>query len=531
MIILKRSMYAVIAFSVLFAGLLSGCSAETTGKTFWYDMHEGVSTLDPQYATSAAARMIIHNIYEGLIVKKADGSLVTGAAKSYEISRDGLVYTFALRQDAMWAKGENVGVTAADFVFAFHRMFNSDAVSPYAKDYLCIKNAESVMNGLLPAYNLGVKAVDKYTLEIELEKPSPFFLERLADSAAMPCSRTVYEEARGRYGLELKYTDSNGPFFVDSWNGRQIALVKSESYISETETAAGKIVLNIGRDEKQKRFEDGMTDIAQVSFETAEKAKKNRQNVEEFEETTWCIVFNQNTEAGANPLLRQGFASAVNYTLFNENLAEMFEASSVLVPPAMKFGSVPFREIADKSSVIGYDAENAKRLFELGLNMLGYKAFPDTNLFVPDTGEHAFNMGFVQQSWQKNLSVFVNIQPVSAEEIENRYASGEYQIMLMPFSPADPRVETLLNTFTGSSRQNHFGYSDPRYDSLLAEAAGQDTIEAAAAKLAQAERMLLADAVIIPLYTETCFYAMGENVSGLEIQPFGNNIYFKYAEK
>lgn len=140
-------------------------------------------------------------------------------------------------------------------------------------------------------------------------------------------------------------------------------------------------------------------------------------------------------------------------------------------------------------------------------------------------------MGVVQQSWQKNLSAHINIQQIPMQQMESNLLSGSYEIMLLPFTPQGPRIESLLSAFTSRSSQNYFGYQNPRYDQLLSQALDEESFDVATTRYVQAEKTLLADAVVIPVYGETSWYATGKGVEGVEVFPFGGRIEFKYGVK
>lgn len=510
--------------------LFGGCGhSGSEKKILRYDIAATVTNLDPQFAMDPAARMILHNICEGLVVREPDGTLIPGAAQLYTISPDDKTYTFHLKKEAMWAGKEPTPVTADDFVFAFRRMFTAGSASPYAEDYILIENAAEVMAGTLPVTSLSVKAVDEHTLTITLTQPSPLFLELLSDTAAMPCREAAFQEARGRYGLERQYVGANGPFTVEGWTETQISLRGNSGYVSDRETAAGGVNLYIAKENPAERFLEGNTDIAALSLSQAEKAKDAGLALQSVEKITWCLVFNQNHQIWGNPLLRQGLAHAVEYGYFAEHLEKNLLPTSVLLPPATLLLDKPFREYGQAESPLAFDEEAARRLYAMGLEALNLESLPGTELYVPDSDNHALYMGLVQQCWQKTLSAYISIRQEPAAELERRLAQGGYDILLMPFSGEHYRIEDLLSIFMSTSSENRFGYHNPRYDELLRQALGQTSLEQAAFRFSQAERTLLSDAVVIPLYTETSYYAMGSGVEGIEITPFGDRFYFRHG--
>ena len=136
--------------------LMPGCGRREKNLSIRMDLSSAVTSVDPQFATSAENQLIMNNIFEGLLIRGEKGELLLGAAEEYSISRDGLVYTFRLRKDGVWndanPKTETPAtpVTAKDFVFSFHRIFDPEVPSPLAGDFGAIRNAEEVLAGELP---------------------------------------------------------------------------------------------------------------------------------------------------------------------------------------------------------------------------------------------------------------------------------------------------------------------------------------------------------------------------------------------
>jgi oligopeptide transport system substrate-binding protein len=525
-----RRFLAIILCFMLPLCVLGGCaSGGEGGKVLRVDIDAPVTNLDPQFTTDATARMILSNIGEGLLVRNPDGTLSAGAASQYTMSPDGKTYTFHLRSKAKWAGEDAAPVTAGDFVFAFRRIFTSGSASPYAGDYLLIENAEAVLAGELPASSLGIRAVDEYTLTITLNHPSELFPELLAATPAMPCSEAVFKEARGRYGLEKQFVGANGAFYVDSWTDTQINLRPNSGYVSDSPVIAGGVNLSIARENPADRFFAGNTDILQLGFDQLEQAEAGEYPLSSYEKTTWCIVFNQSDRVWGNALLRQSLAHALDSAYFADHLEANLTPTSVLIPPATRLLGTPYRDYADSVSPLSLDPDAARRLFALGLDALELDSLPTTVLYAPDRGGHPLNMNLIQQGWQKELSAYITVRQAPPEELERRFDEGDYDLLLLPFSPADYRIETLLSAFTTDSSQNRFGYHNPRYDQLLTEALDQSTAAAAGFRFSQAEKTLLSDAVIIPVYNETVSYAMGEGVEGIGIQPFGDQYFFRYG--
>lgn len=512
--------------------LLSACQQQAPGKgkIIRYDLPYPVLNLDPQLATDPYSRMIISNIYEGLMTRDENGELTLGVAESFTLSSDKKTYSFILRKDAEWKDGNHV--TAHDFVFTFRRMFMPGSPSPFAHDYIAIENAEELMADTVLPTALGVVAKSDHELEIKLEHPSPFFPALLAETPAMPCNQEIFDNAWGRYGLEKDLVASNGPFYLNRWdNETTIRLLPNPDYDSSRPAYAGGVYFRVEPEQSpMARLLDGSSDVAELSYDDAEKIRAQGYNLIEFQDTVWCIVFNQKSVLWGNPLLRQGLAYAVERNLLTENLPKKLTSTNLLVPPSSTLADRGYRD-AVAASPISFDPVQGRKLFEMGMSALSIDSVTNAAFYVPDSSEHMLAMSVVQQSWQKHLSAYLNITSVPLEDIERRFLTGEYDIMLVPVTFDMPFAADFLASFKSGSKYNHMGYLNELYDLRVSEIARAESIEEAGAVCATAESMLLQDAVAIPVYFETSVFATIPSLKGIEATPYPSNLHFKYIEK
>ena len=178
--------------AVVMAALLLGASSALAETVLHRGNAGEPQTLDQAQTSINIEAFIVKDLYEGLTIYDATGKIIPGTAESWTLSDDGTVYTFKLRADAKWSDG--TPVTAEDFVFSYKRVEDPKTAAKYANILYPIKNAEKINKGETPVDQLGVKAVDDKTLEITLERPTPFFLELLAHQTALPISKASYEK-------------------------------------------------------------------------------------------------------------------------------------------------------------------------------------------------------------------------------------------------------------------------------------------------------------------------------------------------
>ena len=165
-------------------------------------------------------------MYSGLVMKDGSGNIVCCNASDYSVSDDGCEYIFHLREDNYWFFDENENdkidddeyypVVAADYVFALRRILDPNMHSPYAKDFMCIRNSQYIASGSGTVNGLGAYAEGDYTLVIDLDKPCAEFLALMTTPAAFPCNEKFFESTKGRYGLDDRSVMSNGPFYEDA---------------------------------------------------------------------------------------------------------------------------------------------------------------------------------------------------------------------------------------------------------------------------------------------------------------------------
>ena len=230
---------------------LAGCSSASSGGTDSHNVlnlskENDVITLDSTLATDGMSFEVINMMIEGLETTDENGDIVPALAESYDVSEDGLTYTFHLR-DASWSNGEPV--TAADFEYAW-KDAASDPTSDYAyifgPDGACIKGASEVMGNPENKDALGVKAEDEKTFVVELERRTPYFVSLTTFPPFYPVNEKFAEEQGDQYGLSADNLLACGPFQLVDWTkGNSLKLEKNDSYWGKDDVALDEINLSL----------------------------------------------------------------------------------------------------------------------------------------------------------------------------------------------------------------------------------------------------------------------------------------------
>lgn len=541
---LLRLVCLMLTLTVLFGG----CKQQDgSGQIIKYDITQGVGNLDPQFATDETARMIISNTFEGLFRQQPGGGVEPAAAQSYEVSDDGLAYTFHLRRDVFWYPAEKgaepTPVTAQDFVFALKRLFNPTAPSPFAASLISISNARNVLEGNNSTATLGIAALDNYTLRIQLEQRETQLPTLLAAPHTMPCQQAFFEETKGRYGLEAGMLIYNGPFRITRWDNESgISLRRNTVYYDEVvpigvefniPTAIARTAEANFVSDPVQRFLNGTTDACKIDYSLVSQVEQSGGSVTAFEDTVWVLALN-NRPAQARRFssvdVRQAVAYAVDRSLFEGSLPENMRATNTLIPPAITVNGISFREIAGNVSPMAYSPDLAQRSYRKGAADLGVDIFTFGQILIADDPVQSRLAGYVQRTLQQEIASPVGLERLPLEELEKRVKAGDFEAAIFPLSPEYSSPAAMFDYFVSDSPSNFTGFSNEQFDKLAQSTSNLSTEERNEV-YSQAEQLLLIECPVIPLYYETSYYGAAEGVSGIGFAPFVSGMRFESARK
>ena len=232
-----KKLCAVVLAATLATSLFIGCGDNSTSngsssgsnQSLVFNLGEDPETMDPTLNNSSGAGTMILNAFEGLMVLDENDKPTEAAAESYEVSEDGLVYTFKLRQDGKWSDGEPV--VADNFKYSWLRALDKATAAEYAYQLFYIKNAEKFYNGEVSAEEVGIKVIDDYTLEVTLEAPTEYFLQLCAFTTYVPLREDIVSANPEGWATTPETYVSNGPFKLVQWDMKdQLVFEKNENY-------------------------------------------------------------------------------------------------------------------------------------------------------------------------------------------------------------------------------------------------------------------------------------------------------------
>ncbi|MCF6462192.1 peptide ABC transporter substrate-binding protein [Clostridium sp. Cult1] len=479
-------------------------------------------SLDPALAQGTHESWVLENVFEGLMTFDEKGELVPGMAESYEISDDELTYTFTLRDGVKWSNGDPV--TAEDFEFTWKRALDPELAADYANILYYIKGGEAYNTGQGSRDDVAVKALDEKTLEVTLESPTAYFLELTAFYTYFPVNKNVVE-SNPDWAKKPETHVSNGPFKLVKWeHNAKLVLEKNESYYNADKIKLDGIDLDIIEDQNTawQKYEGGEYHIL-VDVPTSVVAQLQAQNDPELEIGAQVGTYYYNVNPEIKPFNNVKVRKALSMALDRETIVKnITQGGQIAAEGVVSYGLLDetgkeFRE--GVGSLIEYDPEGAKALLEEGLAEEGMsiEEFSSSNfVLLYNTSEsHKKIAQAAQEMWRTALGIEIGLENVEFQVKLDREKSGDYQISRAGWIGDFMDPMTFLDLWASDSSFNDVNYNNPEYDALLKEAKSTIDQDVRMESMRKAEKMLMEDMPVLPVYFYTQPYTVKSNVSGI----------------
>lgn len=508
--------------TALAAALVFGSATLSDAATYLRGNDGNPETLDQHKTSTVAEANILRELYEGLVVYTSNAEIMPGVAESWEVSDDGTVYTFKLRDNAMWSNGDPV--TAGDFVYSLQRIMTPETGAKYANILYPVMNAEGVNTGEIDPSELGVKAIDDKTLEITLHQPTPFFLELLTHQTGLPVHPASVEEHGADFVQPGKMV-SNGAYMLESNTlNDKIVLVKNPNFHDADNVAIDTIHF--------LPFEDRATCVRAWEAEEVHScsdlpAEDIARLKEEHGEAvrvapylgTYYYAVNHDDEVLGNPDVRQALSMAIDREFLAEEIFQgtMLPASS-FVPPGIGNYDAGSPEV-DYFGMSMLDREDkaAELLAAAGIT-------PDSPVTIElmyNTSENHRNAATAIADMWSNLGVNVefNVRDASAHYAHLR-DKGDFDVARAGWigDYSDPQ-NFLFMVESDNDGFNYANYNNPEYDSLMDQAAAETDLAKRAELLQQAEGLFMRDLPFLPL-----LYYSSRSLVSPKLQGWEDNI-------
>ena len=503
-----------------------------------------IEFLDPQQATDGTSFEVIADYTDGLMQMDADGQAVPAIAESYDLSDDGLTYTFHLRSDAKWSNG--TPVTAADFVFAWQRAVDPAVASEYAymlSDIGQVKNAAEIIAGEKDKSELGVTAVDDVTLQVELNVPVSYFLSLMYFPTFYPVNEEFFNSCGDTFATSPETTLSNGAFVLDSYEPAATAfhLTKNADYYDAAKVQLSGLSYQVIQDSQQAlmNYQTGVLDTTLVNGEQVDQVKDDPEFMTVGAGYLWYVSPNMSAVPElANLNVRLAMTMAIDRDAITADvLKDGSAATYTAVPPEFAAGPDGSDFSGDQSKfsdVCRFDAAAAADYWAKGLEELGITELSlDMVVDADDAPQKVAQV--LKEQWETTLpGLTVNLVVEPKKQRVQDMQEGNFQLGLTRWGPdyADPM--TYLGMWTTDNSNNYGLWSNADYDAIIAECTTGDLCtdaEGRWARLYDAEQIVMDEAVIYPLYTQCNAEMLSSKVTGVEYHPVALNRVYKNAVK
>jgi oligopeptide transport system substrate-binding protein len=501
--------------------LLAGCTPKQE-NVVRINLGAEPTTLDPRKARDLQSMTLARMFFEGLTRINQEDKPELALAEKYDVSANGKIYTFTLRS-ANWTNGDRV--TAQDFVYAWTKSLDPHFPADQAFQLYAIKNAKAAKEGKVSLDQIGVKALDEKTLQVELQNPVFYFLELTALPIYFPFSSKAEQNA------DIKKIVGNGPFVLKDWRHNDLLrVVKNTGYWDASKVKIKEInLMMLPEDTELKMFEKGELDWAGSPLSTlpvgslAELKKTGNLHVKPFL-ATYFFRINVESELFEHPLVRKAFAEAIKRSEIVEHVTQGGQLPATgLLPPSLKGQENEY--LADGN------VEQARQDFDQALQILGLtrqELPPISLMYVTGERNHLIAQA-VQEQWRNALNVNVELQAVERKVFFDRLSKKNYQLASGNWTADYNDGMNFLEIFKfKASGSNNTAWENLHYRELLDRASEASEADQRKQLFHECETILMKEMPIIPLFHYTMLYVSNEKIKEVVLSNLGS-IDFKWA--
>lgn len=501
---------ALILLLVMVLVSCSSCGKKTENSTpaqgkpqvVTYNLASEPKTLDPANTTGVIEGTVEMALLEGLTRMNANREPEAAMAESWTVSPDGRSYTFKIRENAKWTGGEPV--TARDFEYSWKRLLDPETAAPYSYLLFCLKNGESFNLGEADADEVGVKAVDDRTLQVELESPIPYFVSLVS----LPCLYPVNENAVAR-GADWYATPEgmvgNGPFVMEKWEHHQrIVMKRNPDYWDAARVKLDQLnfVMVESIDTGLTMFETGAVDIQEEVPAREISRLLNTGNLRlDSDPSVYYYVINTRNAPLNDPRVRKALALSINRQLLVDRVTQAGEKAALGFVPYGIPDALPqndFRQVAGNLFPDGDITQAQQLLAEAGYP--GGKGFPKLSLLFNNQGNHRLLAEAIQEMWRSSLGIQINLVGEEWQSYLDSLDNRRFDIAYTGWQPDYLDPMTFLELNTSENSNNSGSWKNPEYDRLIEQAKDSGDQKVRMDAMHSAEKILIEEMPVIPIY-------------------------------
>ena len=520
--------------------LLHTASAQVDATSVDYDnqtitiaLTQEPPQLNGMKATDQVSILVLSHVMEGLVRYDRRGNIVPGVAERWEMDDEGA--TFWLRKNALWSDG--LPVTAHDFVFAWQNALDPATASEYAFILYSIKNGEAVNRGDMEPSELAVEAVNDYELRVQFERPTGYFIKLTAFSTYFPVRKDFFESRGDRYAADAGDLIYNGPFKMTDWvHSASLKMVKNESYWDKDKIKLNAINADYITADTRARlnlFTDGKIVHTRLDGETYKDALTQKFRIRRFSTgSVFFLEYNHRPERVTRSLnLRRAIQSVFDPDEF---------VNKVLATPGNLRGESLFpvwlNGVNDKfrqeypATVLPPDIAKAKQYLEAAKKELGVEEIPPLILLVSDSPTAAKQAEYLQGLLKARLNLDLKIDIQTFKQRLAKMTAGDFDIVGAGWGPDFDDVMTFGDLFASWNLNNRGRYANPEYDQMVRTAMNSAIPKVRMDAMAEIQRIVIEDAVILPQYEQGVIYLMHPKVRGVVRRVVGADPDYTYSQ-
>ena len=540
----KRSSTLLILFTGIAALFLGACSKQSSspsGKAVTYNLAMPGKTIDPQLCTSAPTNKVIELCIEGLVLlgEKA-GEVIPGGAKSWDISKDGTVYTFHLRKDAVWSNGEKV--TAHDYYYGLKRALTPSVAAQNAYMLYDIINAKQFNQSEIKDFSqVGIKIIDDYTFELTLTNGVPYFTQLLANTIAAPLNEKFFKKVGSQYALSADTLLYNGAYIITEYipNGK-IEYIKNNKYWNKKNIKIDKwtFLMVSNYNTSADMFQSGELDITVIKGPQIPQFKGTPELITKPDGSVWYLQINIDNKFFKNANIRKAMSMAINReVMVKDVMKDGSKPAYAFVPPGIAGGKVDGKLINFRQrypeKLLSYNVAEAKKLYQKGLKEIGYDEVTEgkakVELLCQSNPAQQRKAEYLQQQLFKNLGLNVILKPDTFQAKIAKVTQKNYDFALAGWGPNYNYPTTFLNMWVTNGGNNDTNFSNATFDKEIRTAETNDNGDIRIKALHKSEILLMNELPIIPLYFEYRSWLIKPWLKGIVIRSSGTQLGFLNA--
>ncbi|PMH79648.1 ABC transporter substrate-binding protein, partial [Vibrio cyclitrophicus] len=460
-----------------------------------------VATLDPHKSQGVPESHVIRDLLEGLVNQDGDGNTIPGVAESWETT-DNKTFTFHLRKDAKWSNGDPV--TANDFVYSFQRAVDPLTASPYAwyMEYTKMANAKDIVAGKKDKSELGVKALDDYTLEVTLDTAVPYFVMMMGHTTVKPVHKATVEKFGDQWTKPENFV-GNGAFVPNQWVvNERLELVRNENYWDNEHTVLNKVTFLPIENQvaEMNRFLSGELDftyeVPNEHFRRLQKEYPEDVNIK-GNLCTYYYQFNAQKAPFDDVRVRKAMSYAMDRDIVTKAILGQGQKPAYFLTPEITAGFDPvtpeYGQLSQKERIA-----EAKRLLEEA----GYtKSNPlEFNLLYNTSENHKKLAVAIASMWKKELGINAKLENQEWKSYLDSKDTGNFDVARAGWCGDYNEASSFLTLMVSQNTTAGQHYKSADYDKIIDKALSSTSEEERTKLYIEAEKLLAKDMPIAPVY-------------------------------